>query len=254
MPPLLASLVTSAFFYALFQHGDLRTQLGPLLGTLTFQQEVLVGSFAGNAPYWSLAHEGYYYLLYPALLFVARRYGSWSAVVGFTFLSVALWMVLPLGGRLAAFYPVWLAGFWLAELLASGRGLRPGWVAFLCAVSAVSLVTNLLQRTHPALGNELWQGAFGVALVAPLYFWVTRLEMAWLPSFAKKCLSGLGDMSYSLYLCHYPVVSALGSMVPDAKQHFASAVAMSLVTIASSLGLGWVLYRCAEKPWLAHGR
>lgn len=254
MPALLASMVATAIIFAVFQHGDLRTQGWALLATLTFQQDVLAPNFGGNAPYWSLAHEAYYYLLYPALLLVARKLGGTRALAVFTVASLMLWSVLPMGGRLAAYYPVWLAGFWLAELLSKDQSIPLWMVVSSLGVVLISLGTTIFQRTHPLLAHPLWLAVYGVALTAVVYLWLTQLELEKMPPALRRPMNLLGEMSYSLYLCHYPVIGGLGATFPLAKQHFFSAAMPSVTAVLVSLTLGWLIYHFVERPLLLQRR
>ena len=255
MPALVASCLPVGLVYY-FSHGhSIANQWSNLLGTLTFQQGVLTDSFAENSPYWSLANEGYYYFIYPLLWMAMRRIGNTWAILLFGTAALAL-SLSPLGhaGTLAIYYPVWLAGAFLALTLQERRNWSNLALAGLIALVVASLATTLSERLHPALAQPLWHMLSGIALSGLLYLWLRRLRVDRAPRWIRNVLNTLGEMSYSLYLTHFAAVTAVAYYWPQAKQSFLPAATASLVAITLSLAMAWILYQTVERPFSATKR
>lgn len=66
------------------------------------------------------------------------------------------------------------------------------------------------------------------------------------PLVESRPLVWLGQVSYSLYLWHVPVIAAVVSRWPAI-----SALAKALVVVPVSVLLAWVSFRVVERPWMS---
>ncbi|SET77798.1 acyltransferase family protein [Geodermatophilus poikilotrophus] len=182
--------------------------------------------------YWSLAVEEQFYLVTPflllAALWVARRRGAtrMPAMIGalavVTVLSFAHSVLFSRGGSDVAYFAtttrVWELGLGglLAMLLLSGRlGAAPargllGWIGLAAiGASALSLTGSAdfpgWVAAVPVLGTclVLWSGAAGDPAQehAPSDPWWSAAGFL-----SRRPLTYVGDISYSLYLWHWPAV------------------------------------------------
>lgn len=249
-PALLASLLISALLFSYGLEGRIGDQWPALLATLTFAQEWLQLTFAGNSPYWSLGNEGCYYLVYPLLVAAIRRRGHGQTFLGAAAACVVLTLILHPASTVVIYAPVWLAGAWLAERM---RQEKPVPVVLLVAgllLVAASLVSTLLERSHPVLGAPLWKMAGGIGCTSLVALWLDWRRPPLLPDVVLRGLHWLGDVSYSLYLNHFLVIAVIARLFPQARDHFGSATLTSLLAVAFSLLAAWASHRLVEQRFL----
>lgn len=245
-----ACVVAAPFFLT---RPEMRDFVWQLVGAVTFTGNIALwmqtGYFEGAAHLkpllhvWSLSIEEQYYLLLPAaLVFTPRRW--WRAGAWMVFgLSLALCLAL-LGPKPGATFYLLPTRAWELALgslgtLALEGSLPAAWLArrlFWPALAALALVPFFPTGTaHPGLDALM-------VCVATLVIILRRHPMlaAALP---VRALARLGDISYSLYLVHWPllafVANAWVSPVPGK-------VRLALVLL--SVALAAALYRWVEQP------
>lgn len=246
----LATSVAAPFILNARELHDFSHQV---FGAVTFLGNVVLfmqaGYFGGGAELkpllhvWSLSIEEQYYLLLPAMLvFLPRR--LWL-VVGLTLMvgslglclsllsvkPVATFYMLPMRawelglGSLAAIAPVWVErarpflnfAFWpslavLCLLPVFPTGLPHPGIDALLVCSATMVV---ILRQHPVLNTAWW----------------------------SRALARVGDVSYSLYLAHWPPFAFLKNAVVGEVTPL-----QNLVTLGLGIVLGGLLYRYVELP------
>lgn len=210
-------------------------------------------------PDWSLSLEMQYYLVFPLLLVLFRRLPMIVLVVP---AAVMAWLAPGLFGnyldpgtiahfgqpsllayRLNAFMAGMVVAFWLRELNA-GSITRP-WRRVYLGVAAAICVAPLTKLVILAYGVF-------VLLAAGNIPWLNRL-------FSLRPLRFLGDISYSIYLCHLlivaPVVYFLIVSTPlQAMQPLHRFVLSLLITAPLVIVVSLYLYRAVELPTIRAGR
>lgn len=224
-----------------------------LLGALTLSGNFILwkqsGYFDGAAEYkpllhvWSLAIEEQYYLLAPALLFFTpRRRWLRGALLVFAISFAACLLIAPFRAA-AAFYLLptraWelaigsVGALWPMTLVDESVVARVFWPA----IGAIALLPLL-----PPIGTQ--PGLAALAICVATLIVILRES----PIFARwrlwSPLVWLGDMSYSLYLVHWPVFAFLRNVWIGDVPLYARAVAT-----AASLALAAILYRYVETPF-----
>ncbi len=198
--------------------------------------------------FWSLSLEEQYYLLLPPLLLVA---GTGHRALRLLGLLVAASLLLGLGlqrwDASAAFYLLpsrgWELGLGSLAAWAHGAGWRAP--ARVRAPAALLLLTLTLAPL-PAWGGIGHPGANAllVALAAAALLLSACPPAA---SVALWPLVRLGDLSYSLYLVHWPLIAVVNNAWVGESQAPGLTWAR-LAAAALSLPLAWALWRGVEQP------
>jgi peptidoglycan/LPS O-acetylase OafA/YrhL len=175
-----------------------------ILAHVLYLQDML-GFTQINSVFWTLCLEMQFYIVYIALLFVARNDPS-KALQGAPTIILLL-----VAGLVALLWPIGVFhdGPWKGSFL-------PYWHCFLAGVGAywawknpkitpyyLAMVTTLLVATA-------WRGdAFSFLCAASaLIIWVVTASERSFPFFSWRWVQFLGAISYSLYLIHNPVTGA----------------------------------------------
>lgn len=204
---------------------------------------------------WTLIHEMYFYLVFALLLaFVAeRKLGLslliWAAIVVAVNLSVATNSAL----LKLLVHPLTLEfvlGCFLALLFRNDRG----WVAVIVLAAVAVLALVVLGGGDGGAGDadlpEDWRrvAVYGVPAGALLYGLVVAEREGFVLS---KYLVKLGDASYSIYLVHVLVLSAVGRALHSlAGTVVLSNAAMIIMLVLCVIVAGLLSYRIIERPLL----
>jgi peptidoglycan/LPS O-acetylase OafA/YrhL len=220
--------------------------LATLIINIAFLQTVAGPAFGTNGPLWSLANEFWYYVIAPIAL-IGISPGR-SIVLRIVSLSIAILWAVIFPREMVILGSIWIAGA-LAFLLndrasrLAGKSLALAWVATLGWCGA----GFLLSLTSPGLIADLTLG-FGCAAILPL---VVRLPS--LGGLYGKLSHGLSEISYTLYVSHYPMIFALSAILflpfqfnPDAMGLFATA-ALILASLAQATILWWCFERNTDR-------
>lgn len=206
-------------------------QLGPaaLLGNLAFCQTILVPTFGSNAPLWSLANEGWYYLLFPFLAVVLCRGPTGRRSIAAIAVAAGLAFV---GPAIAGYFVIWLLGVAAPWLATRWRRLRsiPLGAALIGFLAVLALV-----RVHPFAGGDLLLGIATTLFVARIF---ASPAPARGNRWERLTRAGAG-FSYTLYLTHLPLlVFARAWLTPHARwtmtaDHLLVALALATAVVTA---------------------
>jgi peptidoglycan/LPS O-acetylase OafA/YrhL len=217
--------------------------LRALLRNLIFIMQPVFGS---DGPLWSLNYEWYFYLLYPLVFLIDRR----------SILAASLVLVALSAVGFAPIWPdslVWLRGvfqlmivWWLGALLADGFARR---LAIRYKRLAWLMLAPLALRLGPWMApwHDLLMGVTFTGVIASC---LALQDRGWsLEGLAR--LQPLGEMSYTLYVVHFPVLVFVSGLVMKQNagslpEHFGWVA----LAVGSCLALGWALHFLTERPFL----
>jgi peptidoglycan/LPS O-acetylase OafA/YrhL len=192
-------------------HHDLITGLG----NLAFVMTVYVPVWGSNGPLWSLMYEWWFYMIYPLFWWLTKR-----KIVLATIILVALCVLsfVPSGNLLLLARTVFslMIVWWFGVLLADcyvGRIQFPLWkIGFLALLLPllIPLVIPFSTLSSPYLTIEdiLWGLGF-TGLIAAGLAWQNRGNSLWFLDIFKP----LGDISYTLYVIHFPILTLLSGIL-----------------------------------------
>ncbi|GLW14402.1 acyltransferase [Streptomyces sp. NBRC 13847] len=214
---------------------------------------------AGNPVSWSLAAEGFFYLLFPVLLPWIRRLSRRGLLIGAVSAIALVWagpvfstLVLHPGGQLfsgrwflymlpVARLPEFVLGMIAARISAEGIPLpRIGVLpAALGVISAVIVNSSLLP-------HDFMYAASTVAPLVVLVHATAELDLRGGPSLLRTApLVFLGEISYAMYLVHLVV---LGLAYLGLTHLGWSALTAILVALPLVFLFSWLLYAGVERP------
>ena len=227
--------------------------LGQMIGSATFTSNFVLRSqanyFAGAADLkpllhmWSLSIEEQYYLLLPAALVFSPRQFWVPGVILVLLASLVLCLVLVRSNPEAAFYllptRVWelMIGSLGALALRGDRFASPARMMLWPSVVALFVLPAFpISALHPGVDALVVCVATLVLILAE----TPALNRGLLP----RTLARVGDMSYSLYLIHWPLFALAQNIYFSAT--VPAGVRASLVIL--SLILSYGIYRWIELP------
>lgn len=205
--------------------------LPTFLGNALFLQTIAVPVFGSNGPLWSLANEFWYYIAFPFLaLGLVRRSVLWLLPMAIG--GAVLWKVQP---EIPSGFLFWLMG-WTAAL--RDRVATPGW-RFISIAIAIFLGALAAAKFLDGFLSEL-------TVAAATWMLLCVLPHVRVSDKAAPWATGLSEMSYSLYLFHFPLAAFL-FMAPVRIQPSPFAYLQFLLGLAAMVGFGYVMWWLFER-------
>ncbi|MEU6095051.1 acyltransferase [Streptomyces sp. NPDC047079] len=202
---------------------------------------------------WSLACEAFFYAAFPLLAVLLRRLGARgsAALAGASVLTVLIlsradahhWLSQPVNSFPAARLPEFVLGAATARLVILDRWRGPGLEASLALAIIGYFFVPQVTAGYPATPCTL----IGFALLIPA---AAVADLEGLPSLWRhRRLVRLGELSFAFYMVHLLVLRAGTSLLGTSPRFgLPTALAVTAVLFAVSLGLSWVLYEAVERP------
>lgn len=202
-------------------------------------------------PSWSIFVEMIGSLALPAFVIANReKLGVWLF-----FLIVALAAISASNVQIG--FLIYLPSFSVGALAFRYRDRLKPLFANLPMLIGYFLVVQFFRLLSPDWRFEQKYVAFLPALVESIFAAGVVLCVAVRPiAFLRRpFLIWLGDISYSLYLIHFIVMSALAKIIGAIRAPVdVLAATLMLATLAASIPLAWIAYVFVEKPGIALGK
>lgn len=232
----------------------------PAVAALLFTTYVLKNSAGLNNVIWSIICEAIYYLLYPAILPLGRRFG-WLSLVGVSYL-VSYALAFTHLHRLNAGFngydalgtsltwliglPCWLLGCWLAENERRFPALPLNRIWLIRLVFFLLMMVLRIVKFHvhtPLASNCITLNLF--AILACLWL---GLEIAhFKETKAPRFFEWMGEWSYSLYLMH-PLAVATLLLLGMSSLTGSGAETAHLLVLGFAFLLAYAFHRAFERP------
>jgi len=224
------------------QFFDLKT----LAGNLLFVMDTYTRVWGSNGPFWSLKYEWWFYMFYPLFWYLSRKN---------IYLATAMLFILFLG---TIFISNWyiellqvvfsmMLSWWFGVLLADiyvGR-LKIKFI-YLSGFSFLIIPLAFKNLLGAVLYDTLWALGF-MGILAFLFFLKQKnFELKWLYK-----LKWLGDMSYTLYLIHFPILVLLSGWYMNIPPYFKPQnFNYMLLGIIISMIVSYFAHFVIEKPFI----
>lgn len=215
-----------------------------------FLQGLFCGNFGSNEPLWSLSFEFWYYMMYPFLLFFLRLKKGGMNLKSFSFGVVFMVMLLTLfwlNSKLVVMFGLWLLGaiaFYTAANYQYVMNIFMKLKFFFIVVFIGSLIVVRFKLIDGYIADYFFALAFSLFLLSFIQTKTTNKHL----NSAGRFLS---NISFSLYLIHFPVLSFVSVYILDNQTLGVSPT--SLMTLLTSLLLtvicSWLFYECFESKY-----
>jgi peptidoglycan/LPS O-acetylase OafA/YrhL len=169
---------------------------------------VVAPTLSGNAPMWSLAYEIWFYVIAGAAAYLTAT----RSVAAFVALAFGMLIFSILDARFLAF---WCLGAFAFFLPAEPKGAAALGV-LLTAVGIITFEFSSASKSFasiaylPPAASETLICA-GTALLLPM---MCSAEASSALAFFRRSIEYLSKISYTLYLVHYPINTALEKILP----------------------------------------
>lgn len=222
-----------------------------LLGNLFFVQTILTPVYGVNSPLWSLANEFWYYAVFPLMavaLGVCGDPSKWPVRLSAGLAAMLMWWLLP--SSVQAGYWIWLMGvfaYWVTQ------AIRPK-IRYLCMAGSLSLfLLSLVYSKVPGwqaiahLDSDFVVGVgFSLVCMVIAAWPASKNPTALQKAFCNFSLA-LSEISYSLYLIHFPIVLSLAGIVYQGSTMQPGLIGLScfagwLLVLLLLGGLTWFLF------------
>lgn len=218
--------------------------LSSFIGNLFFLQTITVPPFGTNGPLWSLANEFWYYVIFPLLYLLMKH--SLSLVEKLLYVSILILLFIFLPVDLLLLGPIWLLGYIVTLMYKHKIVIRFcstfGYAMGSCIVLIVVLFFARMQLISTMFADFVVGVSFMFVMFGLLNYQSNH-------TIYIRASSFLSNISYTLYLTHFPLLSFLFSVILKNRQYRfgISGFIVFGVMFIISIAYAYVLYLLFEK-------
>jgi peptidoglycan/LPS O-acetylase OafA/YrhL len=206
--------------------------------------------YGDNGPLWSLSYEMFYYLLFPVTVLTLARFGMKKRLVAFccavalSVIGIAFFNGMPCPPfAFLSLFAVWYCGVDLAEHYLAGQRDNLVTEVFLCAI-AVALAASIPYVYSTTA--YAWAVGFVVYVVWRVGLSLfsrarTSLKTKWMLIAFCTPFARLGQVSYAVYLFHFPLLAY-------AAESYGQTPFVMATSVAIVFGLAWIGEWIAARP------
>ncbi len=264
LPPYYAALVCSLAL-AVHLHGWKGLKTLDVLGHLSLLHDWGVGNnFAFNGPMWSVPVEWHIYFTVPILYLCGRKYGAKWVAAGWVVIAYIVFWSIPVTAIRNAIAPHYYGIFVLGGAAAfalqaerespARRETSWGLLTLGAGFTAIALLFFLPWESYVA-HYEWCDLMFGI-FAALLFMWLATCESIFRRVLETTVLVGIGEMSYSLYLVHGPLLAYANDKLTDLLHPEPSTRFLLLCAAASPVvfGMAYIFHRIFERPFMTKAK
>lgn len=208
---------------------------------------------------WTLMHEMYFYVVFALILLLPKNYRIPACILW------ALMILAAISAQITGFYAnsmlsLVLFPMTLEFLFGAGAAwmIKTGWTQFRWPALALGIVGLILAQSQvdflntdtllPTVRTFAYGPAFALLVYALVAIEQSSSFGRAIPQFAVR----LGDWSYSLYLCHLLVISAVARVYFSAfgQAGIIDNIIFLLLSSAASIAISGLVYSLFEHPVL----
>jgi peptidoglycan/LPS O-acetylase OafA/YrhL len=213
------------------------TVLGNALGLQNF----LVKPLCNNLPLWSISNEVVYYFVFPVMIAAfSRVFSVWLTI---SLICVMLICILSLSlaprddTNIIFDFPFWLIG--AALWFVPSNSLRLRWLALLTVAGALLFGRLEFGKNHFWLRDLFLAASFSFLLLTLLNRPMPQSGVrATVAGYVANCSRWFADLSFSLYVTHYPLIRLYIYLVLNSGHHEARYTGITPKILLEFMGLG----------------
>lgn len=189
-----------------FKNLEERSSLGNFFCNVFFLQGLILGDpFGTDSPLWTLAYEFWFYAAFPVVAIALDRHTSLVRRV--TLMAAFVCTLVLLGRQFSFYFMIWAMGC-ILELLP--RALPEGVARRAASLGGLLFIglCVILVRVKPEIHLSDLSVAFSCTV---LCYFVLHLQSPFRRGWVSEVSQKLSGMSYTLYLCHAPLLVAISA-------------------------------------------
>jgi peptidoglycan/LPS O-acetylase OafA/YrhL len=227
--------------------GGYSADFSTFLANVFFMQTTISPVFGLNSPLWSLANEFWYYMLFPLLLAFVGLLKPSSYLYRISALGSAMLITWCLPKEMMYGFLIWMMGVGVYVSQFKIQSLSQNTIRILLLISIILFFLALgcskssnWSKTTPIEPDFIIGVAF--AFLCLILSNLSFPEIRW-PWFAKVSLC-LSEISYSLYLSHFPIIVLISSTVYESHKF-----SPDIFFLAQFLGWSFILVSIGSSVW-----
>lgn len=217
-------------------------------------------NFAFNGPMWSIPVEWHIYFTVPILYLCGRKYGvRWVTIRWMAITYLVFWLIPGTAIRNAIaphYYGTFALGGAAAFAVQAEHGLTIrhdgywGWLTLGTGLTTGACIFSLGWKSYIAC-YEWCDLMFGI-FAASLFIWLATRESILRRVLESAILVSIGEMSYSLYLVHGPLLAYFNDKLTDLLHPNPGNRFVLLCAVGSPaiFGMAHTFHRIFERPFM----